>query len=52
MARLTTMASWLLSALRAARASDLPAGELPYAPEMFVFRLSSSAGGLASSGVF
>lgn len=44
------MASWLLTTVRTARASDLPASELPYVPEVFVFRVSSSSGGLASSG--
>lgn len=44
------MASWLLTTLRLARTSDLPTNELLHAPEVFVFRLSSSSGSLASSG--
>jgi len=44
------MASWLLTTVRTVRASDLPAGELSSAPEVFAFRISSSTRGPASSG--
>lgn len=44
------MVSWLLTTVRTARASDLPAGELSFAPEVFVLRIPSSTGSPASSG--
>lgn len=46
------MASWLLTTVQTARASDLPRIELLHAPEMFVFRISSSPGSQVTSESF